>query len=365
MIGAPVVLALLAGSACQGRVERAVRLERPTSSFPVAFAAVDDLREVSDGVLIAIDGLDRTLKRLDWSAGTVRVVGRTGDGPGEYRSPRRLHTFRGDSVLVWDIAGRLLIASSAGTLATFPPALISRVVGGGGVRGADTSGRIYLELERAVVRTPSGQAAWTDSLVIARWDPRLDRLDTIARLAPAPGSTPIAGDGATYSTPNPRPLATRDQWGVAPDGMVAIVHHEPYRVDLTHSNGRRVDGAPIPFARVSIHPEMRADWAERQKAFPQRVESVEWPTFVPPFLEGAVRVDLQGRTWIARTPIPRERRVYDVIGRDGRLVSRISAPSGSRVMAFGEHSLYLVSTDSEGFQHIERHRVDLPPEPKE
>jgi hypothetical protein len=355
-LAAPLLAALYG---CQVGSPPPLRLDGPASSFPSAFASVDDLREIKDGVLLMIDGAQRSLVRLDWATGQSRRVGRTGDGPGEYRSPWRLFPYVGDSALVLDLAGRMYVASDAGELVALPRPEALRT-SQGGVRGVDRHGNLFLEFERSLRRAFSGSEVWTESLTIARVDPRLGRIDTVARIAPAPGSRPILGNGATYSTPNPRPLATRDQWIVASDGAVAIAHFDPYRVEFVEPDGRRTVGASIPFVRVGITPAMRADWEQQQKRFPFPVSESAWPEHIPPFLEGALRFDAEGRLWIARTPVGGRDREYDVVGRNAAVVARIAVPAESRVVAFGARAIYLARSDADGFERLERHEIRIP-----
>jgi hypothetical protein len=52
-----------------------------------------------------------------------------------------------------------------------------------------------------------------------------------------------------------------------------------------------------------------------------------------------------------RSPTPR----YDLVDRSGRLIGQLAMPDSERVVGFGPRSVYIVTTDGDGFQRLRRH----------
>ena len=88
----------------------------------VSFGSIADILVTANGYFVA-DGLNQHVVLLDRSLNPVRIAGRDGDGPGEYRFPRRM-ALAGDRVLVLDVgAGRVSYLTLEGDFVasqTFP-----------------------------------------------------------------------------------------------------------------------------------------------------------------------------------------------------------------------------------------------------
>ena len=66
------------------------------------------MRELPDGRVLVADPLGGELYAVDMDAGTRTVVGRRGQGPGEYQQPDAVWPLPGDSTLLVDLGnGRL------------------------------------------------------------------------------------------------------------------------------------------------------------------------------------------------------------------------------------------------------------------
>ena len=87
--------------------------------------------------------------------------------------------------------------------------------------------------------------------------------------------------------------------------------------------------------------------------------TTEWPKHIPPFLERALRFDAEGRLWVARTPVPGRDRTYDVIDRNGEVITRIFVSPAGRILGFGLGRVYVSQQDVGGFERIERYDLDL------
>ena len=87
----------------------------PQAEFAEPFSEIGAIRELRDGRVIVVDSRELTAKLVDFRTGAAVTIGRSGDGPGEYRWPSRLYPLPGDSTLLWDASGgRMLIIGPDG-----------------------------------------------------------------------------------------------------------------------------------------------------------------------------------------------------------------------------------------------------------
>jgi hypothetical protein len=84
-------------------------LSRPQAEFAEPFTDVGSIRELSDSRVIVVDARELTVKLIDFRSGTATTIGRSGEGPGEYRWPSRLYPLSGDSTLLHDGSGGRLM----------------------------------------------------------------------------------------------------------------------------------------------------------------------------------------------------------------------------------------------------------------
>lgn len=109
--GGPVVqLALASG---------AYRIQPPRAKLSqlddrVSLGSIVDILVLDDRIFVA-DGLDPRIVAFDWSLNPIQVYGREGDGPGEFRFPRRLAAGGEDRLAVLDLGtGRVSYIDSSG-----------------------------------------------------------------------------------------------------------------------------------------------------------------------------------------------------------------------------------------------------------
>jgi hypothetical protein len=84
-----------------------------------------------------------------------------------------------------------------------------------------------------------------------------------------------------------------------------------------------------------------------------------WPAELPPytgFRTYPIVPTPEGHIAIKRTPSARAPEArYDIVNREGRLVSRIVLEPGHAIVGFGRQSVYVVRTDQDGLQWLQRH----------
>jgi hypothetical protein len=351
---------------------------RPDAVLAEPFSEVRSIRELRDGTLIVVDGKELTVQLVDVRAGEATPIGRTGDGPGEYRWPGELFTLPGDSTLLKDQAGgRFLIIGPDGKPGGFydpnrdaaedERARAFRL----NVQYSDASGRLYGETQ-PVRAGANGQLQLSDSAALVRVD-RASRLrDTVAMFPLRRDANARMVGGMVMSQPRTVAFPAWDHWAVASDGRVARVTFDPYRVELHDGTGRSVLGDPIPYMRIPVDNALKEQW-KVERSMPQMAMQVtrggsstigplrrpyrepsEWPEFLPPYMGTAV-FGSDGLLWIPRAVAAGKPPLYDIIDGNGRLVERVELPARHKLVGFGKDVIYLVRLDEDDLQYLQRH----------
>ena len=230
-------------------VQATLQLQAPERVLPVDFTQIRGVRELSDGRVLVSDRLDKGVVVADFARGSTTAIGRTGSGPAEYRLPTGLSPMPGDSTLLVDEGNQRLAVIG-------PDLKIHRsfnlmIPGIGvplGARAMDRQGRYYLQIPGWL----NGPRGGTDTIVVIRFDPRAQRVDTLARIK---GSTPRKNTmkpGIPYVL-----FAPQDVWNVTPDGRLGVVRSSDYHVDWRDADGRVTSGPRIPFERRPVTLEDR------------------------------------------------------------------------------------------------------------
>jgi hypothetical protein len=169
----------------------------------------------------------------------------------------------------------------------------------------------------------------------------------------------------------PTPFAAGDDWNVFADGRVAVVRISEYHLEVLASRTERVTGAPVPFDRVPIGEREKDEWRAasgrttrrmtvngQEIAVPPPPEPTEWPTTKPPFSPGATWIAPNAEVWVMRSRAANDSvPVADVFDDQGRRVGSVRLPAGTRLVGFGAASAYLVRTDSDGLQFLQRYSL--------
>ena len=366
-------------------------------SDPFTCVRMGSVRELADGRLMVADASEKRLEIIDFRTGASTPLGRQGAGPGEWGLPLSLSAL-GDTTLLYDPQNnRLLRIAPNGAIAD---ATIPLPAGRGGFslsgpRGYDAQGRLYYQ-GSAINVSPGQPLETSDSVAIARFDPRSGRIDTVAYLkVPRPEVQQSGGGTQQRITISmaPNPFLPSATWAVAPDGRVAIITPEPYRIEWVNANRTRSAGPALPYQRLRVTD---ADKSARgggpqcsfsitrssgggTSGFQTSVRAAvgggggggdgpaprtDWPEFKPPFLASNASPPVAspaGHIWIERTraandPVP----VYDVFDAQGRLIARATMPRGSRLLGFGRGVVYLSRMDEDDLVYIQRWKLDTP-----
>lgn len=357
----------------------AVRIEGPFRESFEGFTEMRSVVELPDGSALVLDYLDRSLHRVEFEQGTRRPISRIGRGPGEYESPRTLLPWHGDSVLLVDdaILNKLIgftpDATADGTLRTGHEETNDRFYASR--TASDTMGNVYAWI---ALRTSDRRGIRLDSAAIERTSLSSHRRDTIMVLDReewAPGLPTEADRDPTAARPfgsRSHPFGVADQYVVFPNGNVAVVHPNPYRVTTRAFGGSLTLGPVLVTAPIPVTEELKKRWRQRASrlqrilrygasAFPQVLNEVvpaaepeEWPSHLPPFQDRAVFASPDGLIFVERSGTEDSGKLVDVISMEGTRVRQLSLPAETRLLAVSWRYLYLIRTDADDLEFLQR-----------
>jgi hypothetical protein len=371
-----VLIPLLVALQAQATVPK-VELTTPATAVNLDFSQIRGVRELSDGRLIVSDRLEQKVVVLTPRSGATETISRTGSGPVEYRLPTGVFPIPGDSSLLMD-EGNSRVAIIGPDLKVKRTFVLNLPDIGYPLtaRGRDESGRFIL----AIPAWLHSRGPQKDSVVLVRFDPRSNRVDTLAVLK---GATPPPHP--EYS-PVPRiPMvifSPQDVYGVSADGWVVVARSSDYHVEWLSPAGAWTKGARVPFDQITVTEPEKSAYAKRfmersniggkspegmvpaggveqtrPEAISSLVKATTWAEKKGPFTESAPIMAGDGTAWLERSGAMNSAIVYDVFNRKGERVRQVQLPRGRRLIAVGKASAYLITTDADGLEKLELYSI--------
>jgi len=360
------------------------RLGTPVASYPTEFSAIRGLVELADGRLLIADGLGQALMIVDLAAGTADTVGRTGQGPEEYRQPDGLYKLPGNSILLVDLGnGRLTeLGPDLSFGSTMPLSQGDPALGGMSFRipqDVDAEGRVYYQGRGNM--SPGGPMP--DSGTVLRWNRESGVVDTLATVKLQEMNRTTSGGPSNQNVSiSPVPLSPQDGWAVAPDGRIAIVRTSPYRVDWFQTNGQLITGLANEYRPTKIGHDDKIAYLENRQRNAMSVsvsvnngrrsmafsrgggrgepdpDAYEWPDVMPAFDPAGIEVSHDGALWVKRYLGTDAPPTFDVFDGEGSLTKRVILPEGRELIGFGAGVVYLVRIDEFDLQWLEVYSLD-------
>jgi hypothetical protein len=361
-----------------------VQLAEPKTAFHEPFSQVTGVRELTDGSLIVADRLEQAIRIIDFRAGTMDDIGHVGGGPGEFQMPGGIFPLPGDSTLLLDYGNlRLSVIAPDGRIphstAMLTPegSLISP-------RGVDAAGHIYFD-QGGLRIGPDGDVETSRRAPILRMTWEAETFDTVAYLPlpePSGSSRSFSTGGGQVRIQGLSPLPKSATWAVAPDGSVAVVHADPYRVEWYDPQRSSLQGPIVPYVPVPITDEDKEAWANRMgggnmvmiaaggggggggRSGSQTIQmprpepdDMEWPDVKPPFPVNAARVTPDGALWVQRHVAYGQPQLFDVFDRAGVRIRQVELPPGREIVGFGVGVVYVVNVDEDDLQWLEAYEL--------
>lgn len=341
---------------------RAITLRPAEATLGEPFTSVSSVRELADGRVLVSDGQDNRVVVADMASGRVRRVGNVGAGPREYRQAGKLFALPGDSTLLVDSPQRgrwWLLMHHDSIVRNVPPDLpVLRVVGGS-PSGVDDRGRALGIRSAASERLAHNRIRL--QLVAVIGERSGSHADTIARLR---GDEYQVTQGGTRERPfwaqNQLLGSVAEQALLFPDGWIAVVRVEPYRVEWRTSAGTWIRGPEVPWEWP------RADAREKAAAFERlkrrigdraKVDDGPWADRLAPVRTNTSMIAASdGNLLVLRAQWSKESDTrYDIFDRSARRIAQLAMPDSERVVGFGPRSIYVSVRDGDGFHTLRRH----------
>jgi hypothetical protein len=279
---------------------------------------------------------------VDLSRRTATPVG----GPGSRELSHPANIFAAQDTLYIEDWGlrRLTLWSPPHHLARAIPA--PAITRGSLPRSRDAAGRFYVDLYPAPGPDGSGNR---DSAAVVRSDPRLTRIDTLARLAPLDIAEVIGDAGRRFER---RVFSGMDRWGALPDGSVWVARIYDNRVDWRSPDGKWSRGAALPDRVLEV---TRYDRELFLRKFPPELrrtaQDLPFAALKPPFEAGLS--DPSGQVWLEKSRAPADSsRRYHVVDRAGKLVREVRLHGQGRILGLGERTALVAEPTRDGTRLI-------------
>jgi hypothetical protein len=328
-----------------------------------------------------VDRRERVVSLVDFHGGTRAQVGRSGDGPREYRMPWSVLVGHGDTVAVFDRANRRFLVigddgmpgesftmESSGSATATP-------MSPEGPRAFDAAGAAFWAGTMFQTGPGSTPNMLADSFPVVKKVPGSGKAEAVGWLRRPNATAPGDFSNRNASIAMRYPLADMDDFVVLRDGVIVVLRAPEYRAEWW-KNGRLEHAIDVPFVPVRTTEWHKADW-RKSRASALRVvtpvsqgrlgtpsfapaaralpEPLGWPAFVPPFEAGASLAASDGSVWVGRTARDaNDTSTYDVIDRQTAVRMRVVLPKSSRVVGFGRGVVFVARADDDDLLYLER-----------
>ena len=277
------------------QLEESLRIGGLDGTEEYTFGFVSTLAPASDGSVYVADAQIPVVRRYDAQGRFMANIGRSGEGPGEYRSLDGLAGLTNGRLAVWD--ARLRRATLFNAEGTYEES-IPLPSGLGAWRGFVWSpgGDLFVRTRaEGPTLDGSGEVPSRWSRVTPDTDPEaLHNVPAEDRDGPR---YVLSGRGGYY-----RPFVTMTLSTIGPNGAFYYVRNDEYAIHHIHPDGTET-AIHRDEPRVRLRAEEKAEWESRSEMFARRSPDRR-PEFFPiPDLKPLIRelvVDLEGRLWVSR-----------------------------------------------------------------
>jgi hypothetical protein len=340
----PVLIALALLTACGEPTPPppVVELTPGSDTVSTGFAEIADGEWLGGARWAVVAPLDITVGIIDLDRRGVSPLG--GEGTREIRNPSVLF-LTGDTLYVGDWGLRRV------SLWTRDGKLVRSVSASERIRGAlpqarDAGGRWYVELKPSPRRDGSGNR---DSAAVVAASSGLERLDTVARLAPLDLAEVMGDAGRRFE---PRALSGRDHWGATPDGRLWVARVSENRVDWRAPDGKWEEGDALPDRVLEV---TQYDRELFYRSFPPELrstaEQLPFAAVKPPFERAFTSP--AGTVWLEKSRAPADSsRRYHEVDREGHLIREIRVPGPGRIAAIGAEQVLVGERVTDGTRFV-------------
>lgn len=271
-----------------------ISLGKPEVVTPYEFTSSGSAVRFANGNILVADPGATELKLVDGKTGAVRVLGRQGSGPGEYRGPQRVLAVDANRALLFDAQLRRVVRynadGSAGEVANFPSGSADL----SSARSIDATGRVFstaptFDMKRGVM---------ADYANIVHWRFGETAATTVRPIATYKFITTVQKDRdgkQIAAVSRVVPWSMVDVHIALRDGAHLVARAASRTLEWTDSTGKVLASRPFPGATVNIPDSMR----EKTSAGPLR-DAIG--TVYPPFQVDYTLRSQGDRVWFQALP---------------------------------------------------------------
>ncbi len=350
---------------------------------------VADIALGRDGSIYVFDRQVPIVRQYDGNGRFIRTIGRSGAGPGEYRSTSGIATMRDGRLLLWDTgnwrinvygtSGEALTqwltpsGSSGSSIATYSRALL-----------VDTSG---LVITRRTIITPRDYRNRPTVWLRYRADGTL--VDTLRAPATSREVATLTASAGNSTASTELPFAPKRLVAMGPFGYFVAGYPDRYAFEIHEPE------KPVVSVRrdVKAAPVSRAEQADARRRVEESMRRTDpsWSWNGPDIpdvkpLYSDIQLGLDGRIWIAIVPEvtprvgttsssfgvgnPGVRRppaqanrepprpaLYDVFEPDGQYLGQVQVPAGVSSVLRRGNQVWGVAFDADDVPRIKRYRI--------
>jgi len=332
MLGAIFIFAALASQKSladlyrSGKVRFVPELTLDDNSMPedIFFESPFSIACDEKGNVYICDYRANNIKKFDASGKFIKIIGREGQGPGEFSWPYQA-TLAKDRLFVWDMRNRRLcvlnpdgefIKSEKITFATGRPQKMRSL----------PNGDIVIEMEK----TYFGEPDKPQDCTIELYSPDLEHKKTIYSHEVWRNKY-IRGEFGLTNVP--QPFSPRVYWDVSPDGKIIIGYSEKYEVSIYDNVGEKLSTFTHSYEPVKVIEEDKkrhfagmtfSRGGEVKQGAPDFiVKNTKFPKYKPAF--NNILVDSEGNILVHVNRKDRDEmyRYFDAFNPEGNFIAKV------------------------------------------
>lgn len=320
---------------------------------PYQFFRIGDVLQLRDGRIVVANRGSQEVRYFSPDGTHLTSVGGEGEGPGEFRTLRRLFALPGDSILAFDRAKASLFDPSGQFVDSEPTS--------GTTPTARFENGDLLRFGFAANTDPYALGQSRPDFAVVRWRLDSSATDTIA-IVPGGEVYRVERQGGieSYDAPFSREpmVAVRGDGIVTGDGSefgVAVLDGSGALVSLF----RRADiDREVTQTAIDWYEERRLSQAtsEQQRQWRRIFSEWTYPERWPAF--GRMMVDTEGSIWLESYPVGEALKIWTVLDQTGRWLGEIEMPPDLNVKQITRDAVLGTAVDELGVEFVRLHRLD-------